>query len=90
MAHTTHTSKQHLEPGSPRRILTLDGGGLRGILTLGILESVECELRQRHGNDPSFRLSDYFDLIVGTSTGAIITATLGPTRHGRRTSAGVA
>jgi len=62
-------------PG-PKRILALDGGGLKGILTLGYLEALEQRLRQRHGNDPDFRLSDYFDLIAGTSTGAIIAACL--------------
>jgi predicted acylesterase/phospholipase RssA len=76
MPNAKRTLKQHLDPDGPKRILALDGGGLRGILTLGILKSVERELQQRHGNDPAFRLSDYFDLIAGTSTGAIIAATL--------------
>jgi predicted acylesterase/phospholipase RssA len=62
-------------PG-PKRILSLDGGGIRGILTLGILEQVEVLLRERHGHDSSFRLCDYFDLIAGTSTGSIIAALL--------------
>lgn len=62
--------------GAPKRILALDGGGLRGILTLGILEHVEELLRERHGGNPDFRLCDYFDLIAGTSTGAIIAAAL--------------
>jgi uncharacterized protein len=70
------TLQQHLEPGPPKRILALDGGGLRGILTLGILKSIERELRRRHGGGEAFRLSDYFDLIAGTSTGAIIAAAL--------------
>jgi predicted acylesterase/phospholipase RssA len=70
------TLEQHYAAGGPKRILALDGGGLRGILTLGILERIEDELRQRHGNDAAFRLADYFDLIAGTSTGAIIAATL--------------
>jgi predicted acylesterase/phospholipase RssA len=76
MPYPKRTVEQHLDPGGPKRILALDGGGLRGILTLGILDKLERELRQRHGNDASFRLSDYFDLIAGTSTGAIIAATL--------------
>lgn len=68
---------QHLDPGvGPKRILALDGGGLRGVLTLGMLREIETHLRARHGNDPAFRLSDYFDLIAGTSTGAIIAAAL--------------
>ena len=61
MSNAKRTLEQHLAPGAPKRILALDGGGLRGILTLGILDSIERELRQRHGNDDAFRLSDYFD-----------------------------
>lgn len=68
---------EHLDPAvGPKRILALDGGGLRGVLTLGMLREVETLLRARAGGDPSFRLSDYFDLIAGTSTGAIIAAAL--------------
>jgi hypothetical protein len=60
----------------PKRILALDGGGLRGILTVGILQRIEDILRQRHGNSSDFRLCHYFDLIAGTSTGSIIAAAL--------------
>ena len=62
--------------GEPKRILALDGGGLRGIFTLGVLARIEALLRARHGGDEDFRLCHYFDLIAGTSTGAIIAATL--------------
>ncbi len=62
--------------GTPKRILALDGGGTRGILTLGYLQRIEEILRARHGGAPNFRLSHYFDLIAGTSTGAIIAACL--------------
>jgi hypothetical protein len=61
---------------SPKRILALDGGGLRGILSLGILQRLEDLLRYRHGGGNGFRLAHYFDLIAGTSTGAIIAAAL--------------
>ena len=61
-------------PG-PKRILSLDGGGIRGALTLGYLEWIESILQQRHG-DPNLRLCDYFDLIGGTSTGSIIVSAL--------------
>ena len=61
-------------PG-PKRILALDGGGIRGALSLGFLERIELLLRVRYG-DPDFRLRDYFDLIGGTSTGSIIAAAL--------------
>lgn len=70
------TLDQHLSPGSPKRILALDGGGIRGALTLGYLQRIEKILRKQHGDDPNFRLCDYFDLIGGTSTGSIIAACL--------------
>lgn len=76
MAYRKLTLAEHFAASGPKRILTLDGGGLRGILTLGILQQIEDELRKRHDNDPAFRLCHYFDLIAGTSTGAIIAATL--------------
>lgn len=59
----------------PKRILSLDGGGVRGILSLGILGEIERRLRRRSGK-ADFRLADYFDLIGGTSTGSIIAAAL--------------
>jgi len=68
--------QQHLDPTSPKRILALDGGGIRGALTLGYLQRIEDVLRKQNGNDPAFRLSDYFDLIGGTSTGSIIASCL--------------
>ena len=57
-------------------MLALDGGGIRGLLTLQILDRLEQELRQRLKAGPGFRLCDFFDLIGGTSTGAIIAAGL--------------
>lgn len=71
------TDKQaHLDPEStPKRILGLDGGGVRGVLTLEYLAELERLLRDRY-DDPDLVLSDYFDLIGGTSTGAIIAACL--------------
>src|ERR1700719_687053 len=53
----------------PCRVLSLDGGGAKGFYTLGVLREIEgmigCPLHER------------FDLIFGTSTGAIIAALLG-------------
>lgn len=63
---------QHLFDPGPKRLLALDGGGVRGILTLQYLKRIEVLLRERAGNDPAFRLSHYFDVIGGTSTGSII------------------
>lgn len=65
-----HLRERFRKPG-PKRILALDGGGVRGLLTIGMLSRLEDHLRQRSGN-PNYRLSEYFDLIGGTSTGSII------------------
>lgn len=51
------------------RILSLDGGGAKGFYTLGALKEIEALV--------GCRLSETFDLIYGTSTGAIIAALLG-------------
>ena len=69
------TLLERLTAAGPKRILALDGGGIRGALTLGCLERIEAILRQRHRR-PDLRLCEYFDLIGGTSTGAIIAAAL--------------
>jgi uncharacterized protein len=58
-----------------KRLLALDGGGIRGVITLGVLEHLEAMLRQQTG-DRELRLGDWFDYIGGTSTGAIIAAGL--------------
>jgi hypothetical protein len=76
MAHPAPSLDEHFAAHGPKRILALDGGGLPGLISLGCLERMERILRERHGNDPSFRLSHYFDLIAGTSSGAIIAAFL--------------
>jgi patatin-like phospholipase/acyl hydrolase len=70
------TLHEHLDPQSgPKKILSLDGGGIRGALTLGYLKKIETILRTKE-NDPDLLLCDYFDLIGGTSTGSIIAAAL--------------
>ena len=77
MAYKIRTRDEHfLNDGTPKRILALDGGGLRGILTLSYLAEIESVLRERHGGSQDFRLHHYFDLIAGTSTGSIIAAAL--------------
>ena len=61
-------------PG-PKRILAIDGGGMRDALAVGVLSELEATLRRKLGR-PDLVLADYFDLIGGTSTGAIIAAGL--------------
>ena len=58
---------------APRKLLALDGGGIRGVLSLEILAEIEKKIAAKTGVD---RLGDYFDYIGGTSTGAIIAAGL--------------
>jgi uncharacterized protein len=58
-----------------KRILSLDGGGIRGVFSLEILLRMEQLLRQ-HTGSPSLVLSDHFDFLAGTSTGAIIATCL--------------
>lgn len=62
--------------GAPRKILALDGGGIRGIITLEILAEIEQQLKHKLNKGDDFRLGHYFDYIGGTSTGAIIAAGL--------------
>ena len=69
------TVRERLQSPGPKRVLALDGGGIRGALTLGYLARIEQVLRERHRR-PDLVLADYFDLIGGTSTGAIIAAGL--------------
>ena len=70
----------------PLRILSLDGGGVRGISTLYILKELMAQIARQHrvAHPESRRISprpcDYFDLICGTSTGGIIALMLGRIR----------
>lgn len=65
---------QHLFGAGPKRILSIDGGGVRGIIAVAFLERLEVLLAQAQG--APVRLCDHFDLIGGTSTGAIIATSL--------------
>lgn len=55
-----------------KRILSIDGGGMRGIVSAVLLQSLEAKLCE-YANRPNARIGDYFDLVAGTSTGAILT-----------------
>jgi hypothetical protein len=65
---------RHLFGPGPKRILSLDGGGVRGALSLAFLERLEATISVVEGRPT--RLCDWFDLIGGTSTGAIIATAL--------------
>lgn len=53
------------------RILSLDGGGIRGIVPAQVLVTLEKKLQRASGN-PDLRVADCFDLVAGTSTGGIL------------------
>ncbi|WP_078546557.1 CBASS cGAMP-activated phospholipase [Litchfieldia alkalitelluris] len=50
------------------KILCIDGGGIRGVFAISILKQIENELGEC--------ISNYFDVIAGTSTGSIIAASI--------------
>jgi len=56
----------------PYKLLALDGGGIRGTITLEVLAEIEATLRKALGAGEEFVLADYFDYVAGTSTGGII------------------
>ncbi|KAK6256627.1 hypothetical protein QUC31_000086 [Theobroma cacao] len=70
-------AKDRLQPptyGDLITILSIDGGGIRGIIPGTILAVLESELQKLDGEDA--RLADYFDVIAGTSTGGLVTGML--------------
>jgi len=73
-------------PGKPLRILSLDGGGVRGISTLYILKEIMRQIARDHDaeNPQGPKISplpcEYFDLICGTSTGGLIALMIGRLR----------
>jgi hypothetical protein len=67
--------RDRLDSDGPRKLLALDGGGIRGVLTLEILAAIEDIVRTNRNNEDAV-LADCFDYIAGTSTGAIIAAGL--------------
>ena len=65
------------------RILSIDGGGIRGIIPGQMLVALEKKLAAKSGK-PDARIADFFDLVAGTSTGAILAAAyLCPDSNGR-------
>jgi uncharacterized protein len=64
-----------IERPGPKKLLAIDGGGIRGVLALEVLQKIEDLLKAKSGR-ANFRLADYFDYIAGTSTGGIIAAGL--------------
>ncbi|WVZ92477.1 hypothetical protein U9M48_038539 [Paspalum notatum var. saurae] len=69
--------------GSIVTVLSIDGGGVRGIIPGTILAFLEQKL-QELDERPDARIADYFDVVAGTSTGGLVTAMLtAPNDEGR-------
>ena len=62
-------------PG-PKRMLALDGGGTRGIVSIAFLKAIEATLQQKLRRGDDFVLAEYFDIIGGTSVGSILATML--------------
>ncbi|HXW50454.1 MAG TPA: patatin-like phospholipase family protein [Candidatus Acidoferrales bacterium] len=60
-----------MEQAGPKKLLSIDGGGVRGFIALEFLIRIEACLREKFGRS-DLVLADYFDYVGGTSTGAII------------------
>ncbi len=69
------TYREKLRPAGQKKLLALDGGGIRGVITLEVLDRIEQIAREKLGRSDAL-LADYFDYIGGTSTGAIIATCL--------------
>lgn len=63
-------------PSVPR-LLSLDGGGVRGLSSLLILREIMNDIEQRIDASEVLKPSEYFDLIGGTGTGGLIAIMLG-------------
>jgi len=61
------------------RLLSLDGGGVRGLSSLLILQELMQEIGRRKDQEVPLPC-EYFDLIGGTSTGGLIAIMLGRLR----------
>ena len=71
-----------MEKKKLKRILSLDGGGIRGILTSKVLEALEQKLNDQYikingaPREKPIRIGEYFDMVAGTSTGGILACIL--------------
>ncbi|RYQ80582.1 hypothetical protein Ahy_Scaffold1g106898 isoform C [Arachis hypogaea] len=73
---TLLSSPENLPPkyGNLITVLSIDGGGIRGIIPGVILDFLESQLQELDGEGA--RIADYFDIIAGTSTGGLVASML--------------
>ncbi|RLM69126.1 hypothetical protein C2845_PM17G14290 [Panicum miliaceum] len=85
---TEHRRMQKvLPPAKQGRVLTvlsIDGGGIRGLIPATILARLEAQFQEKDGSDA--RIADYFDVIAGTSTGGLMAAMLSAPGKDKRPS----
>lgn len=67
------TAADRIKSPGPKKILAVDGGGIRGMIAVEVLAH-ENLLQHELGRGPDFVLADYFNFVAGTNTGAIIAA----------------
>lgn len=60
----THTTNSEIINSTAFKILSIDGGGIKGIYVAQLLSQIEKKIGQPIG--------EYFDMIAGTSTGGLI------------------
>ncbi|EEF38752.1 patatin-like protein 1 [Ricinus communis] len=80
-----HTLSDEINPsiyGERITVLSIDGGGIRGIIPATILSFLESKLQELDGEH--VRIADYFDVIAGTSTGGLIASMLTAPDENRR------
>ncbi|XP_057500690.1 patatin-like protein 2 isoform X2 [Actinidia eriantha] len=71
-----------LTKGKNVTVLSIDGGGIRGIIPGTLLGFLESKLQELDGAEA--RIADYFDVIAGTSTGGLVTTMLAaPNKNNR-------
>ncbi|KAF0556218.1 patatin [Gigaspora margarita] len=70
-------NKRRIMEDDVRFILSIDGGGFRGIIPAVILSEIEKrvteQISKEYGEDVDIKCADLFDIISGTSTGSILT-----------------
>jgi predicted acylesterase/phospholipase RssA len=74
---STVAEDRSIQPPSMGKLITvlsIDGGGIRGLIPSTMLAFLEAKLQELDG--PDARIADYFDMVAGTSTGGLITAML--------------
>ncbi len=80
MSTVTNVSTKPYSPATKHpnglRLLSLDGGGVKGISSLMILDEIMKRIQKKTNAKEPCRPADYFELAAGTSTGGIISLML--------------